>query len=186
MQILPTAPVPAISTFTDGAAAHQVDLNTLTANLTNLYNYDLGGFRTNRPLAAVRCTTESFATGSDTQITWDTVDLNYDSMWNSASTGQLTVNTAGIYRLYLQVAQNGALGFDENAFICVNGTSRQNNAVGTMNAGSGITLNCQATVSLAAGSTIYGFIFQNTGASQSVRTIYGGGCRLYAVWISPQ
>lgn len=186
MQVLPTAPIPPVATFVESTFAHQYDLNTLGANLTNLYNYKLGGFRTNRPLAAVRCTTQTFTNAVDNQVLWDTVDLNYDNMWSASNTSLLTVNTAGIYRLYLQVAQNGGLGFGENAYLCVNGASTQNNSVGTMNSGSGLTLNCHATVSLATGSTIYGFIYQSTGASQSVRTIYGGGCRLAAMWISPQ
>lgn len=183
---LPTKPSPAVSVFTDGLLVHQWDLGTLSANLTNLYAYDLGGFRTNRPLVAARCTTQTFTTGgADQQIFWDTVDLNYDAMWSSSSTGQLTVNTAGVYRIYVQAAVLGALGNPMVAYICVNGTSTTNNAIGTMAPGSATTCNCDATVSLAVGATIYGFLFQSSGASQGANTQFGG-CRIHALWISPQ
>lgn len=182
---MPTAPIPAVAVFADSAIVHQTALNTLGANLTNLYNYTMGGFRTQKPLVAARCTTQTFPNAVDTQIFWDTVDLNYDNMWNSASTGALVVNTAGIYRIYVQAAHLGALGHPGVAYICINGTSTQNNAIGTMAPSSSTTTNCYATASLSVGSTIYGFLFQSTGVSQGANTQFGG-CRIHAEWISPQ
>lgn len=179
---LPTKPTPVIPTWTTGLVVHQYDLNCLPAHETNLYNYTLGGFRTNKPLAAVRCTTQTFPNAVDTPIVWDTVDLDYDNMWSS---GFLTVNTAGVWRIYLQGSQNGGVGHSEVVYICVNGTSTVNNAVGTMAPGSAITSTCHATVSLPAGSVIYGFLYQATGSPQTTQTTYGG-TRMTAEWISPQ
>lgn len=181
---LPTKPVPAVPTWTDGAVMHQYDLNCLPANQTNLYAYNLGGFRTNKPLAAVRCTTQTIPNAVDTQVFWDTKDLDYDSMWSPSSTGQLTVNTAGIYRIYLQCSQSGPTAVIV-CYICINGTSTQNNSVGTMAPSTGLTVAATATVGLAAGSVIYGFFYQATGSSQLVLTT-SGGTRLTAEWLGPQ
>lgn len=160
-------------------------LNAVGSNLTNLYNYTLGGFRTLKPICAVRATTQTGITaGLDTQLIWDTVDINYDSMWSSGAQGLLTVNTPGVYRIALQGAHNGVSGWALSSYICINGTVPPSNAVGGIEVGTGTMAGCSAQVGLSIGAHIYGFLFQNTPSPVSVLTGYGG-CRLVAEWISP-
>lgn len=179
-----TAPTPAISTFTDGVVAHAADLNSLGSNITNLYNYTMAGFRTLKPQVSVHLANSSFnvPNATDTQIIWDTADVNTDNMWISTSGGQFTVQTAGTYYLYLQVKE--VVSFSTYAVtLCLNGTSTSTNAVGQFSAQANGG-NVSAILPLTAGNTIYGFVNQNTGAALSLSTQYGG-CRMAAYWISP-
>lgn len=178
------APIPAISSFTDGVVAHAVDLNSLGSNLTNLYNYTMGGFRTLKPACEVRLTNATFSVpnSTDTQISWDVADVNTDNMWSSPTPGQMTVQTAGTYFLYVQAVHTGAFSTFTTRLL-VNGTTPSTNAVGSFsgNANGG---NISAVVALAVNATIYGFVSQSTGAAVNLATTFGG-CRMAAIWLSP-
>lgn len=179
---MPT-PSPALPTFTSDVMVTAVGLNAVGSNLTNLYSYTMGGFRTLKPICAVRATTQTIPAGSGQQLIWDTKDFDYDGMWNSGSTGLLTVQTAGVYRLHLNAGHNGPTGFTVAGYILINGTTISTNAVGSTNVG-GSMVPASALMGLAAGATIYGFIVQNTSGSVSPATT-SGGCRLTAEWVSP-
>lgn len=179
-----TAPTPTIPTFSDGVVVHAADLNGLGSNLTNLYNYTMAGFRTLKPQVSVHLNNTSFAVANatETEIIWDAADVNTDNMWLSTAGGQFTINTAGTYYLYLQAKEVSSFA-EFHVTLCVNGTSTTSNAVGqfsaTANGG-----NVSAILPLAVNSTIFGFVYQATGASINLSTQYGGS-RMAAYWISP-
>lgn len=179
-----TAPTPAISTFTDGVVAHAADLNSIGSNLTNLYNYTMGGFRTYKPQCEVRVTstTVSIPNAAETLVAFNTADVNTDAMWVGTSASQFSINTAGTYFLYFQaVHQAGFSNFSVR--LLVNGTSASTNAVGSTS-GQANGGNVSAIVPLTVGATVYGDIYQSTGAAVNLATTYGG-CRMAAYWISP-
>jgi len=182
---LPT-PTPAIPTFASDVMVTALTLNAVGSNLTNLYNYTMGGFRTLKPLCVLRVAgTVSIPSSTDRVIAWDTADVNYDSMWSSGSPTFMTVNTAGVYRLSVQPAHaNSAGGIWQLAgYVLINGTAVATNAVAGFNI-DGYMGTCSALVGLSVGNTIYGSIFQATGLSQNLRTT-DGGCRMVAEWVSP-
>lgn len=181
---MPT-PSPAVPTFKTDVLVDQAALNAAGSNLTNLYNYTMGGFRTLKPITAVRCTSGQSVSGSVyTQITWNTVDFDYDGMWSSGAQSQLTVQTAGVYWIQLQAAISAAPGgTGMGAFIAINGTTVSSNSVGAANVGSASMLPAAALVGLSAGATIYGFVIDTLGSTTISSA--NGGCRLTASWVSP-
>lgn len=188
-----TPPTPAIPTFVNSTVYHAVDLNALGSNLTNLYNFTMGGFRTYKPITVIRVTgTVSVPNTGYTVLQFDTADFSSDGMFDSFIAYQsspsmfITVRTPGVYRLLLQYTM-GAPGVAVNALneahICINGTSVATNAVsGTMI--NGRATSSFATVALTTGSQIYGLVAQSTSGAQNVSLTYGGNS-LVAQWISP-
>lgn len=179
-----TAPTPAIPSFTDGVVVNAANLNAISSNLSNLYTYTQGGFRTSKPQCAVRLTNTTFSVpnATDTQIQWNTADINTDNMWIGTLPGQMTVNTAGTYFLYCQAVHQA--GFSTYAVrLLVNGTSPSTNGVGTFS-GTANGASISAMVPLAAGATIYGFVYQSTGAAVNLTTAFGSA-RMAAFFVSP-
>lgn len=184
---MPT-PSPAIPTFHSDVMVDQTALNSVGSNLTNLYNYTMGGFRTLKPFTAVRATAgQTVAYNSDTKITWDTVDINNDAMWASGTNDHLIVQTAGVYWIQIQPAISATPGgCHMAAYICVNGTSTSSNAVGAADVGSAAMLPAVTLVGLSVGATIYGFVYQAQASGLSTTlSSANGGCRLTAEWVSP-
>ena len=182
-----TSPTPAIPTFTDGTVPVAANLNAVGSNLTNLYSYTLAGFRVRKPLCSVSVNAvHAIPTGTDTQVQWDAADVNNDNIWiiSNGNFGDiLQINTAGTYRLGLQLQHDGAATSSMAVRILVNGTSSSANAVAVAGANAD-SLSCSATVALASGAAVYAFITQNTGGSVNLKTTRGG-CRMTAEWLSP-
>lgn len=191
-----TAPAPPIPSFTDGQVVHQGDLNALSQNLINLYNYNQGGFRTQRPCVIVRQTVgQSIPDNVDTVVNFQTAPVNTNNMWVPSQPDRLTIQTPGIYLLNGQVywisIPNPTLATNMGGYLCVNGTNAGINAVGAggTNAGqsaAGPTANMAALVNLSQGATVYLEATHTTGAgiSRTLRTDYGGTF-LAAMFITP-
>jgi hypothetical protein len=185
------APTPAIPTFTDGLIVTQTNLNGLGTNLKNLYSYLMGGFRTFKPICSVTTTADqSVTTSADGVISWDKDSIDTDNMWVATGKDHMTINTAGLYQLQLQVhwGTDNATNL-RAAKILVNGTNPTTNAVAAdavpaFTIGEGPVNNCSALVALNAGSSIYANRFQDSGATIPVKTVFGG-CHMSAEWISP-
>lgn len=181
-----TAPTPAIPTFTTGDLLTQTTLNAMTTNIGFLYSFLMGGFRTRKPICAVRVTTvQTIATGTTPGkiIDFDIDDIDTDNMWVATGRNTITINTAGIYRLYGQFGHIGPAANELDVAILVNGTNFNTDCVGRFN-GSADVGNCAATVPLAAGAAVHLGVYQNTGSTQTIST-GNGGTRLSAEWISP-
>lgn len=185
------APTPAIPSFTDGLIVNAGNLNALGTNLTNLYSQGFGGFRTLKPICVIQLTAnQSVAPSADNLIQWDAEVIDTDNMWVATGKDHMTVNTAGIYNIQLQLhwAVENAINI-RAAKILVNGTdpttaSKAADVVVAFTNGEGPVNNCSAIVALSAGSAIYANRFQDSGNTVSLRTGFGG-CHMSAEWISP-
>lgn len=188
------APTPAIPSFVDGSVVHQADLNALASNLTNLFNENQGGFRTQRDcVITTRTTLQTINNSTDTLISFSSASVNTNNMWTASQPTQITIQTAGIYWIFGQVrwpviaGSTQAMGMSGS--ILVNGTSYLANGVAAqlcapVNAGSGISAVVGCLVNLAVGAVVYLNAWQNTGAAVTTNTD-GGGTFLGAIFLTP-
>lgn len=175
-------PTPAIPSFTDGVVVHQADLNALAANLTNLFNYNQGGFFTQRPILLVTQTSGQVISNlTNTLVGFQSASINNDNMWTATSAQTITVQHAGIYVAFGGVrwpAIGGAsLSNFMNANILVNGTNPATNTIASndrpmLNAGGGQLV--LQIANLAAGATMYLNVSHNQGGNQTLLTDSGG------------
>lgn len=186
-----TAPTPAIPSFVDGMVVHQGDLNALAANLTNLYAYNQGGFRTQRPAVLVRQTTpQPVPNTTDTVANFQSEVIDTNNMWVSSVPGQITIQTPGIYFVFAQTRfpnPGGAtLGTIASGTLFANG---QGNRIGGsdgpfMSAGSGPKLFCGVLQSFAAGAILGLNLWQSSGGTVNTATDFGSTF-LGAVFLTP-
>lgn len=186
-------PSPTIPSFVDGSVVHQADLNALASNLTNLFNENQGGFRTQRDcVIATRTTVQSINNITDTLASFAQAPVNTNNMWNPSQASQITIQTAGIYWVFGQVrwpsiaSPTQSMGFSGS--VLANGTAYAN-AIGTqllppVNTGAGPTCQIGSLVNLAVNATLYLNLWQSTGVAQSTNTD-GGGCYLGAIFLTP-
>jgi hypothetical protein len=176
-------PTPAIPTFVDGLITHQTDLNSLVANINNLYLTDLGAFRTTNPCCAVRVTgTHSVPNSTEVQIPWDVADINNDAMWSASSPTILTINTAGVYLVQVTLGVVTGSAQQIAARILVNGTFPPTDAQVTSSM-LGFKNIASSMVPLEAGSVINATIFHTVGSTVNLDTTKGS-CRMSAHRIS--
>lgn len=177
-------PSPVIPSFTDGVVVHQADLNALSSNLTNLYNYGNAGFTTQKPCVIVQQTSgQSIPNTTDTLVTFNSALVNTDNMWTASVPTTITIQHAGIYWIFAQArwgAFGGAtLGTVGSPSILVNGTNPAVNAVAQnvlpfVSGGAGATSQAGVLVNLAAGAVVYLNVWQNIGGTATLQTNYGG------------
>lgn len=186
-------PSPAIPSFTDGLIVHQGDLNALASNLTNLYAYNQGGFRTQRPcVIAATTATQSISPSSGTLVTFGAASVNTDNMWTGSVATQITINTAGIYWLFGQARWPSISGASlNNGLVCnllVNGLSTANvvasQTLPMLNISPGATNQVGCIANLAAGAVVYLDVFQNAVGSITLQNDYGGSF-LGAIFYTP-
>lgn len=196
-------PTPAVPTFTDGQVVHATDLNALGSSITNLFNYNQGGFSTQRPcVIASQTTGQSIPSISDTLVTFNTAAVNTNNMWVASQANQITIQTAGIYWLFSQIRWpsltqsvgniSGTVGDILKAVsssILLNGTNAQTNSVATqlipyVNTGAGPATQCGLIANLAAGSTVFLNAWQSALGSQTLPTNFGGSY-LGAIFLTP-
>lgn len=136
-------------TFTDGTVVHQGDLNLLSTGINNLSTYSLGAVppRAYIPTLKLRKNAQqSIPTNANTNVSWDTIDVNNDSMFTLSAPTVITIQTAGSYIVdvefgwelnstggrVLWVNKNGSnpaangIGIDEQAATSGISTSRGN------------------------------------------------------------
>lgn len=178
-------PTPAIPSFVDGTIVHQADLNALAANLTNLYNFENGGFRTQPDMViAVQTTGQSIPGTTDTLVNFQTTTVNTNNMWTASVANKITIQTAGIYWIFAQARWpliSGAT-FPANwaqANILLNGTNATANTVAMSmtpftTVGSGTASQCGLIANLAAGAVIYLDLFGQYSGSATLPTNFGG------------
>jgi hypothetical protein len=183
-------PTPAIPTFTDGQIVHAADLNALGSNITNLFNENQAGFRTQRPCVIAKQTTGQTLTtpNIDYLVNFQTAPVNTDNMWVSSVANQITIQHAGIYWLFGQVRWPPVAGTGVSSSILLNGTSPSNAAstqlIPCVNTGAGPATQNGLIANLAAGSVLYLDVWQNTGGSLTLPTDFGGSY-LGAIFLTP-
>jgi len=167
-----TTPSPAIPSFTDGTVVHQADLNALGSNLTNIYNYLLGGFRTEPPIVVAQQTVaQTIATGVTAQMSYDTAVVNTNSMWVSSSPTQITIQTGGIYLALHHVVWNASYTGYRFCGITLNGTTTPTNYITNAtyydnSAAGGTSTLCAAVYPLSVGAVLYPLAGQGSGGNQ--------------------
>jgi hypothetical protein len=178
------APTPAIPSFTDGTLVRQGDLNALASNLTNLYSYNHGGFRTQRDCVIVTANSASIAATTDTLISFASASVNTNGMWVAGSPTQITIQTAGVYWVFSQTrwpTVNAPTNSNVVASnLLANGTAVSNTVASNLvpmiatGGGAGPSNQCSTLINLAAGATLYLDVWQNASTAISTGTDYGG------------
>lgn len=191
-------PSPAIpAALSDGTVVHATTLNAMLSNLTNLYSYLNGGFRTQRPcVIAQQTSTQSVNNQSDTLLNFNVAGVNTDSMWTAGAPNLITIQTAGIYWLFSQVRWPSLTGINQGSVfasnLMVNGTNPLTNTIATQTTlatlqttpnNAGPTPQCGVIANLAVGAVVYLDVWQNCG-TQSTKLDFGG-TYLGAVWLTP-
>lgn len=186
-----TAPTPPIPSFIDGQLLHANNLNALGSNLTNLYNYTMGGFLNAPPLCIVsQSTAQSIATNSFAPVTFQSAVVNTPTMWVASLPTTITVSVAGVYLITGQIlwATTSATGGRE-VDLAVNGATQANAIARSNSPGStvyDVAVDTTAFYRLAAGSTIQMLAWQSSGAALS--TVVGVSTlttSMSALWVSP-
>jgi hypothetical protein len=176
------APTPAIPSFTDGTVVHQADLNALASNLTNLYNYNQGGFFTRRPCVLVQQTSgQAILNTTHTLVNYQSALVNTDNMWTASVANQLTIQHAGLYWIFAQTRWPAQGGATLNNFwlshILVNGTAIPTN-VGTTSIASMLNQSGGQQIwfcaNLAVNATLYLDVYHNAGVTETLAVDVGG------------
>jgi hypothetical protein len=196
---------PALPTFQDGVLTTASMLNSVVSNTEALYEAAMGvpqsgGYLTaNKPHVVLSITgtassvTTAFNNGSRIPgaVVWDTAVINTDAMWTSGSL--ITVNTAGTYRLGVQLQVNepggfdGAGGFGIHIYLMVNGTAFATNTIGCWRGFFGTAGRTSAIASLLPGATISVFALYDYSTDSSARhwLTTQGGTRFEAIRLGP-
>jgi hypothetical protein len=182
-----TAPTPTPTTWYDQQVITASDLNTLSVHMGNLFNRTMGGFRTTKPMV-VATASAAYSTVSGTQyaMNWDTKQIDTDNLYH---TSYFLINTAGWYRISLQIHWGIDSGGVRNCRIMLNGTNPQTNSIASdernpVTIDEGTTTFCQCIARLSAGAQLYANIAQNSG--KTIATVTGwGGCRFSAEYLAP-
>lgn len=181
-----TTPTPAIPTFSDGVPAHANALNALGSNITNLYNYALGGFSTSPPFCiANQTSTQSIINGTYVTVNYNTTIVNVTNMWVASVPGTLTVSVPGTYLMWGQVIWSGNSTGYRGSQILVNGSSLTGQNIAN-NTGGFVTCQALGIYKLSAGATIVQQGWQNVTGGGSLATATGGllNSSLAALWLS--
>lgn len=187
-------PTPAIPTFSDGSVLSASQLNALGSNLTNLYNYNQGGFNTQRPAVIAQQTTgQAINNQTDTLVSFNSTTVNTNNMWVASNPTYLTIQTAGIYWLFSQTRWP-TIGSPTLNTVCAsnimaNGTNVQTNTIASnllpfVSNGAGCGNQCGIIANLTAGTNIYLDVWQSSGATQTLATNFGGTF-LGAIFLTP-
>ena len=191
-------PTPAIPSFTDGNVLSASQLNALGSNITNLYNYNQGGFNTQRPcVIAIQTTSQNINSATDTLVSFNSAPVNTNNMWVASQATQITIQTAGIYWIFTQVRwpviSGPAFNIAGACNIYKNGTNPPTNTIATSvslllgNASpvSGGTVNTAGIITnLAVGDVLYLDVWQNCGGTLGLGTSFGG-TYLGAIFLTP-
>lgn len=151
------------------------DVYTATAHnniVTNVNNYRVPPACRVRRSAAL-----SFASGSIIAVNFDAEDIDTDGMF-TATTNQITVQTAGVYALSGTLCLNANASGQRYCAIVLNPTFSGSGDTATITAGTRITaqvnaatvdtesaMTCATTYNLAAGDRIALLAFQASGTS---------------------
>lgn len=186
-------PSPAIPSFTDGQIVHSTDLNAIASNLLNLYNFNQGGFLTQKPaVVALQTTGQNINSGSDTLITFNNAPVNTNNMWVASQATQITVQTAGVYLVFGQVRYptftGATLSTVCTANLWLNGTTPAA-AVGGADTPFVTTGSGPSPMAFAFGNYAAGSVFRldawHTAGSTITTATSSGGSVLAAFFLTP-
>jgi hypothetical protein len=175
-----TTPMP---TFTDGQFVRQGQLNLLSAGINNLSLLLAGANQPRAYVPAVAANinaTQAIANNVDQTVTWNTTSINNDGMWVNTATDHLTIGSTGVFLCWARVHFAANATASRAAHIMLNGTSIIANSVGVtsvnaVGAAADTIFTCMtAPLRLAAGSTLYLSVYQNSGGALNLLTTLSG------------
>lgn len=163
-------------TFTDGTVVHQASLNSLSTGINNLSTYALGAVPPRSYVPTVRLRRVAgftVTTGTNTPVSWDTIDVNNDNMFTLSAPSTITIQTAGSYALNVEWGWTASTSGDRVIWGTKNGTSTTANSVCTdeqhgasLITGRGNTMHIATVLpSCIVGDTFFVIVFQNSGGS---------------------
>ena len=179
----------AITQFVDAVLVDAAALNNLSTNIDTLTQLATGKTAasgvTSKPVLKLKRTASLSIPNSTTPtvVSWDTQLLDTDNMWSSGQV--ITIQTAGWYRVDLQVSWVSASASQRQALIYVNGTADPANLAALKDERLGrtnpITQQARLYDRFAAGTTLRAGALQTSGTNPLAldpSTNYGG------VWMS--
>lgn len=180
------------SSFTDGVIVHQAALNNLSTNGDSLCQITTGKTSasgvTSKPICEVHLTgPQSISNSTDALIAWNASAYNTDNMWVPGTANQVTVNTAGKYRISVVTDWSANATGMRSTKVMVNGTSNSNvvaSFVGSTSSAFDCCYTVEYTVALAIGATIYVDVFQNSGSTLTTGLAFGGTSAVVE-WVCP-
>lgn len=163
-------------TFTDGVVVHQGSLNSLSTGINNLNTTVTGAVapRAYVPMVRLRrVNAQSIPNTANTQVSWDTVDVNNDNMFTLVSPTFITIQTAGSYALDVEWGWVNNTTGDRVIWGTKNGTSTTANSVCTdeqhgvsLITGRGNTMHIATVLpNCVVGDTFFTLVFQNSGGA---------------------
>lgn len=163
-------------TFTDGVLAHAASFNAMSTGINNLSTYALGAVPPRAYVPTVRLqrtNAQTFTTGTNTPVQWDTVNVNNDNMFTLSSPTVINIQTAGSYALDVEFGWSTSSAGDRVMWGTKNGTSTTANSVCTdeqhgaaLITGRGNTMHIATVMpNCVVGDTFFVLCFQNSGGS---------------------
>lgn len=186
-------PSPALPSFIDGSVVHFGQLMALAQNLSNLYNYNQGGFNTQRPcVICTQTTAQPVANTTDTQVAFQSAPVNTANMWVPSQADTITIPTAGIYLIYGMIRystfSSATLATTATANLWVNGRSASNVVNGSdmpyIASGGGTTPQFIHLANLATGATLYLDAWQSSGGTTNLQ-VSPYGSIFAAIFLTP-
>lgn len=152
------------------AAAYKVTAADLNANVRDAVNFVLN------PDAAQahQGTVQSIPNATNTAVTLDTLDANYNNaLWVNSATTKFTIVNAGTYRLSGMVSFAGNATGVREAFFRVNGTTQLNTPVLPGNANVVTVAVPPTRIHLNAGDYVELCCYQNSGGALNTYATFG-------------
>lgn len=190
---MPIQPTPTVVPVVAGDMLTAATLNSYGSNVTNLYNYVMAGFYTQKPLTVLQANANnSIADSTDSIVFPASAPTAFDNFgqWVAGPTGGIACQKAGWWRVSLVLKWASNAAGHRTAFICVNGNNTATNTVACDNknpppAGlEGGGNYCQAVVHLAVGATVTPMCNQSSGGALNLTTDFGGSS-FSAEWLAP-
>jgi hypothetical protein len=182
----------ALTSFVDGTIPHQGDLNNYGTNIDTLCQLTTGKTAasgvSSKPMCKVAINANlGIATNVDAVTIFNVANYNTDNMWVASQPTQVTIQTAGKYRVVVQGDWAANATNTRSVKILVNGTTNSN-AVASCEVGAApindTIIQAVACESLAIGATVYMGVNQNSGGSLNLGTSLGGTFMIVE-WVAP-
>jgi hypothetical protein len=177
----------------NGEYVQQGDLNAIPGHARRLFDTNLGGFRTRKPMLLLSATTGSVPTNAPTLVAWNTVAFDTDNMFGTVVDTGAVIRTSGIYLVEGHVAVTGVAGATNSTpilatRILINGSNQATDAVSVnyarFQAANGASVRSAVPVALDVGAVVRMITEQNSGVSAPLDA-NNGGTRLGLEWLAP-
>jgi hypothetical protein len=174
----------------------QRQLNALSAHVRQLFDWQLSGFRTAKPMCVVQCAPSGggaqIPNNTYNYVTFTTEIVDTDGMWSGGSA--VRINTPGIYLLDWRAALVSVPDVDTLSYIAaiifLNGVNAETDAIAFSRqrypANTPVQCHASAVAALDLGTFVYFGVVQRTTEGQSVSVdVSNGGAVATLEWLAP-